>query len=410
MLLAGIAVVCASGQTQTPIFSTGQAARLVVGQVNFTAGNYGATNLLLGSPSGLAYSNGVLWVVDSNRLGGTPNNNRVLRFSDVATYPSPTEDPTIPGSTCGVCRGQASLVLGQPDFISSNFTLTQTGMRSPTAVATDGNVVAVADTDNNRALIWLSPPRVDGQPADVVVGQPDFTHNTPAVPPTATSLRGPSGVWIAGGKLYVADTQDNRILIYNKIPTTNNAAADVVIGAPNFTTAVQLDLVQSSSVAPTAANMQTPVSVTTDGKRMYVSDLAQNRVLIWNTIPTTNGAPADIALGQQNLTTGISNNSYTVTANATLDANNNPEGVKCRSCATSECRLRREPGSDGQQRRRQCRHHNLPRAMRLDDVVTPLRALRWHPALCGRRRRQRSHSGLQFDPDAKRPAGGRNTG
>jgi uncharacterized protein (TIGR03437 family) len=337
ILWAGFAAVCASGQTQTPVFSTGQAARLVIGQQNFTAGNYGATSSLLGSPSGLAYANGVLWVVDANRLGGTPNNNRVLRFSDVATYPGPTEDPTITGSLCGVCRGQASLVLGQPDFISNNATLTSTGLRSPTAIATDGNIVAVSDTDNNRVLIWLSYPKVDGQPADVVIGQPDFTHNATSSPPTATSLRGPEGVWIANGKLYVADTEDNRVLIYNKIPTTNNVAADVVIGAPNFTTPVQLDLTQNTTTA-TASNVQTPVSVSTDSTgHMYVADLAQNRLLIWNTIPTTNGAPADVALGQIDLTTSISNNSFTEGATPTLDCDGNPENevtpVMCQSNA-----------------------------------------------------------------------------
>jgi hypothetical protein len=155
---AALAAVCATAQTPspTPGFSTGQAARLVIGQSNFTAGNYGATSQLLGTPSGLAYANGVLWVADANRIGGTPDNNRVLRFSDVATYPSPSEDPVIPGTLCGVCRGNASLVLGQPDFVSSNYSLTPSGMRNPQAIATDGNVVAVADTDNNRVLIWRS--------------------------------------------------------------------------------------------------------------------------------------------------------------------------------------------------------------------------------------------------------------
>ena len=342
MLWAGLAV-CASGQTQTPGFSTGQAARLVIGQANFTAGNFGATNSLLGSPSGLAYANGVLWVVDANRLGGSPNNNRVLRFSDVGTYPGPTQDPTIPGSLCGVCRGAASLVLGQPDFVSNNFTLSATGLRSPNAIATaeiNGNtIVAVADTDNNRILIWLKMPQANGQPADVVIGQPDFLHNATAVPPTATSLRGPTGLWIDkknGGKLYVADTQDNRVLIYNQIPTKNNAAADVVIGQPNFTSFVQPDLTQKNAT-PTASNLQSPVSVTTDGTHMYVTDLAQNRVLIWNTIPTTNGAPADVAVGQLDLITAISNNSYTVAANETLDCDGNPTSgvtpVMCQSNA-----------------------------------------------------------------------------
>ena len=173
----------------------------------------------------------------------------------------------------------------------------------------------------------------------MVIGQPDFTHNATSVPPTATSLRGPTGVWLAGGKLFVADTQDNRILIYNKIPTTNNAAADVVIGQPNFTSFVQPDLTQKNAT-PTANNMQTPVSVTTDGTRMFVADLAQNRVLIWNTIPTTNGAPADIALGQPDLTTAISNNSFTIT-DATLDANNNPKGVAARDVPVRTLRTRR---------------------------------------------------------------------
>jgi len=330
--MAGFAAVCASGQTPpplspAPVFTTGQAARLVIGQVNFTTGNFGATNTLLGSPSGIAYANGVLWVADSNRLGATPDNNRVLRFGDAGTYPTPTQDPTIIGSTCGVCRGQADMVLGQPDFVSTNAAIppTATGMRNPTGIATDGNVVAVADTDNNRILIWLSMPKVNGQPADVVIGQADFSHNATSVPPTATSLRGPTGVWIAGGKLYVADTQDNRVLVYNKIPTTNHVAADLVVGQPNFTSFVQPDLTQSSAT-PAANNMQDPVSVTTDGTRMYVADLGQSRVLIFNTIPTANGASADVAVGQPDLVSAADNNSYTVT-DATVDADNAPEDI-----------------------------------------------------------------------------------
>ena len=334
IMTAGCAAVCASGQTQVQNFSTGQAARLVIGQPNFTDDNYGASNTLLGSPSGLAYANGTLWVNDANRLSGLPSNNRVLRFTDLATYPGPVQDPTIIGGTCGVCRGVANLVLGQPDFISTDPTLTRTGMRNPTGIATDGNIVAVADTDNNRVLIWLSAPRANGQPADVVIGQPDFVHNSTAIPPTATSLRGPEGLWIAGGKLYVADTQDNRILIYNKIPTTNHAAADLVIGQPNFTSFVQPDLTQNVNATPAPNNMQNPVSVTTDATHMYVADLGQSRVLIFDTIPTTNGASADVAVGQPDFVSAEDNNSYTIT-NSTLDSDNNPEGVSPVLCTSN---------------------------------------------------------------------------
>jgi uncharacterized protein (TIGR03437 family) len=332
-LVAGFATLCASGQTSAPTFATGQAARLVVGQTTFTAANYGATNKLLGAPSGIALVNGILWVADSNRLGALPSNNRVLRFDDVSTYPAPTDIPALFNTLCQVCRGAASLVLGQPDYVSGDLALSATGMRNPTAIASDGTVLVIADTDNNRLLIWRNLPRANGQPADIVVGQPNFVSAKTSVPPTATSLRGPTGVWIANGKLFVADTQDNRVLIYNSIPATNNVAADVVIGQASFTSFVQPDLTQNTAT-PAPNNMQAPVSVTTDGQRMYVADLGQNRVLIWNTIPTTNGAPADVAVGQPNLTSAIPNYADDTTGD-TFDADNNPIGAKPVLCQSN---------------------------------------------------------------------------
>ena len=193
----------------------------------------------------------------------------------------------------------------------------------------------MADTDNNRVLIWNSLPHSNGQPADVVIGQPDFNHNGTSVPPSQTSLRGPQGVWLWNGKLFVADSQDNRVLIYNKVPTSNNAPADVVIGQPNFTAFVQPDL--TATQPNTAANnMQTPVAVSTDGTHLFVADLGQNRVLIFNSIPTSNGASADVALGQPDLVSARENNSFTIT-NSSLDSDNNPLGeasVLCQSNGT----------------------------------------------------------------------------
>ncbi len=99
-------------------------------------------------------------------------------------------------------------------------------------------------------------------------------------------MRGPQGVWIQNGKLYVADTQNNRVLIFNKIPTSNGAAADVVLGQPNMTTFVEPDLTQQTNNA-TASLLLNPVSVTSDGVHLFVTDLGYNRVLIWNSIPST---------------------------------------------------------------------------------------------------------------------------
>ena len=159
-------------------------------------------------------------------------------------------------------------------------------------MASDGVHLAVADTDHNRVLIWNHIPTNNNTPADVVVGQPDFVTSSalPGNLPNANSMRGPQGVWIQNGKLFVADTQNNRVLIYNKIPTANGVAADVVLGAPNFTTFVNPDISQQTTSA-TASNMLNPVSVTSDGTRLFVSDLGYNRVLIWNTFPPPTGLP-----------------------------------------------------------------------------------------------------------------------
>ena len=89
---------------------------------------------------------------------------------------------------------------------------------SPPRWLPDGTHLAVADTSNNRVLIWNTIPTQADQPADVVVGQKDFSSLKPVVA-DATSLRAPQGVWLSGGKLYVADTLNNRIMIWNTIPT-----------------------------------------------------------------------------------------------------------------------------------------------------------------------------------------------
>jgi uncharacterized protein (TIGR03437 family) len=299
-------------------FTNGQAARLVIGQTTFTSQDPNSSDTIVGGVSGLAFGADTLFVVDSNRVGAGPINHRVLMFKGASSqFPSPTAQLDY-SRKCPACVGQANVVLGQPDFTTTteNVAATASALRQPTAVATDGVHVVVADTNHNRVLIWNRIPTGNNQPADVVLGEPNFTTATlPAGnTPTAASMRGPQGVWIQNGKLYVADTQNNRVLIFNTIPTTNGASADVVLGAPNFTTFVQPDLTQQTSNV-TASIVLNPVSVTSDGTRLFVTDLGYNRVLVWNSIPSSNGAAADFALGQPDLVSSTANNAFTTDAN-----------------------------------------------------------------------------------------------
>lgn len=321
-------------------FLNGQAARAVIGQPHFTAqlpGPASATfpgNMLLGAVSGLAWSNGVLVVADASpfRVGADPQNNRVLIYYNLfgAGDPNSTTGPTqLPPATaepvpnnnspywwCPVCGGRADVVVGQTDFNGTGFATGASRLRTPTAVATDGVRLAIADTDNNRVLLWNHLPTSNGQAADVVLGQQDFNTVTPntgtanVLIPAANTLRGPEGVWIQGNQLFVADTMNNRVLIWNNWPAGNGQAASVVLGQPDFSTQTEGDLTKGTPKA-SATNMLNPVSVTSDGTRVFVADLGQNRVLIWNSIPTQNQAPANVALGQLDMTTSVPDYGFT---------------------------------------------------------------------------------------------------
>ena len=87
----------------------------------------------------------------------------------------------------------------------------------PTAVATAGNQLFVMDFDNSRVLIWNKLPTKTNTPADVVVGQADF--NAEIQTTTQSGLDRPeTGLFVAGGKLFVSDRNNNRVMIWNKIP------------------------------------------------------------------------------------------------------------------------------------------------------------------------------------------------
>lgn len=323
-------------------FSSGQAARALIGQTNFTSTQPGATASLIGGISGIAYGADTLFVADSNHFGsfgapdgnGNPgqNNNRVLMFGGLSNaVPQPTANFALTSNSCAICVGSASLVLGQPDFSSTNYAISSTGMRAPTGVATDGKVLAVADSDNNRVLIWHTIPTSMDQPADVVVGQPNFT--SVAVATTAKSLVGPESVWIQNGKMFVADTSNHRVLIYNSIPTANGVAADVVLGQANFTTT--FDPAKLTSIVASPTNMISPTGVSSDGIHLFVVDLGQNRVLIWNKIPTSNNTPADVEIGQPDMVSNLSDNSYLTPANVTQDAIGYNEGLTSVLCQST---------------------------------------------------------------------------
>jgi hypothetical protein len=84
-------------------------------------------------------------------------------------------------------------------------------------VATRGSELVVADTSNNRILRWLDSPRSGiGGPADAVLAQPDMDANGEnrwdAV--LDDSLCWPYGLSLSGDLLAVADSGNNRVVFW----------------------------------------------------------------------------------------------------------------------------------------------------------------------------------------------------
>lgn len=190
-------------------------------------------------------------------------------------------------------------VLGQSNFSSANANdpvLSATTLSLPQGVFSDGTRLYIADGGNNRVLVWNSLPITNGQAADFALGQPDLDSNVGGT--TAITMSSPTGVYSTGSQLFVVDKGNNRVLVWNTIPTMSGEAADFALGQPG--------LLSGSSNNPTfgASSMNQPVRVLSDGSRLFVTDTNNHRVLVWNIIPTSAAAiAAHFVLGQTNLTT-----------------------------------------------------------------------------------------------------------
>ena len=282
LLLAGLTAARALGSTGST------AADRVLGQADFF---HNAPNTI--DPASM--NTGDHLAVD---LSVTPNriyvadegNSRVLGYKDVTTLAN---------------GGPADLVIGQPDFFSAGCNNGGVNARSlcvPKGVAVDslGNLY-VGDNGNNRVLSYSTPfaacssfPCVGG-PASSVWGQGgNFTSNAcnnGGSRPSARSLCNPTGIKVDGlFNLYIADSNNNRVLEYNSLSRT----ANVVFGqGGDFTTR------DSNKGGVSANSLFNPDGVALDSAgHLYVSDFNNSRVLEYDT-PLSN-TTANRVFGQLN--------------------------------------------------------------------------------------------------------------
>lgn len=295
---------------------TDKPASLVLGQADFVQGsanrgNSAPTANTLALPLGVAQGpNGELFVTDSE-------NCRALRF-----------DPPFSNGM------DASLVLGEPDFVTRNCfsgtTANASSLSHPGAVALDDQGdLWVADGFDSRVLEYV-PPFSNGMAATLVIGQtttgasqgcnqifggPPHFAGTRA---TSSTLCVPAGLsFDSAGDLWIADFANNRVLEFVP-PFSTGMSASLKLGSFITNTPNECEFI-ISPCGPTASKLFFPTATAFDSRGdLWVADSGNNRVLEYQP-PFTTGMNASTVLGEPDFTSG---GTGVVTGNI-----DNPEGL-----------------------------------------------------------------------------------
>jgi uncharacterized protein (TIGR03437 family) len=203
----------------------GAKADIVLGQPDMQTAliNYPANDSTKPNSSGLNRPIGLLVDSQGNLYVADSLNGRVLRFPAPFAYTGGAPEP-------------ADLVLGQQNFTSQIFDATSSTMLAPYGLAFSGvNGLVVSDQGDNRVLYipmtngTFNAGNDNGKAATIVFGQQTF--NGKAAGASTTGMNSPHGVSCdSSGFVYVADSGNNRILIFNDphnptTPTTGDAAS-----------------------------------------------------------------------------------------------------------------------------------------------------------------------------------------
>ena len=249
----------------------------VLGQPNFVSNTAALGQAGLTNPVGLAFDAARGYLFVSQGVGA----NRVTVF-DVNS----------------IVNGENAInVLGQGDFTTGIAATTQAGMNDTYALAFDPgtNYLYVNQISGNRVTVYDTTTIVDGENAIHVIGQVDFTASVAAT--TQDGLNNPRGVALdtVNDRLFIANYGAHRVTVYDISAITDGENAVNVLGQADFVT---------GTATNTQSGMNQPRGLAYDSanQRLFVGQVAANRVTIYDVAAITNGEPAINVLGQATFT------------------------------------------------------------------------------------------------------------
>jgi sugar lactone lactonase YvrE len=277
-------------------FSTNQNASVVLGQSAFNSSSINAGGGATVAANGLSDPDSVAVDASGNLYVADGENSRVLQFKPPFTT-----------------NMNASVVFGQT-AMNQNNCAADTGATASglcgvwlfVAVDGDGDLW-VADSANSRIVEYM-PPFTTGKAATLAIGQsttgalaanPCNEGAGPGSAPTSSTLCFASGqTFDSSGNLWVADTNNNRVLEF-KPPFATGMAASLELGQPSGATAFTTFAINNggSGGNPIASSLFGPVIPLFDARgNLWVADSGNARVLMYAP-PFSNGMNATLELG-----------------------------------------------------------------------------------------------------------------
>ncbi len=149
-------------------------------------------------------------------------------------------------------------------FSGDDSPATTAKLNSPSGVYVNGSAVYVADSGNNRIRQFTV-----GGPISTIAGNGTATFSGDGGTATAASLNAPSGICVdSAGNVYIADTTNNRI---RKITASTGLISTIAgTGAGSFS---------GDGSSSTAASLNSPNGVFVDSAgNVYIADSGNNRI------------------------------------------------------------------------------------------------------------------------------------
>jgi len=257
-------------------------ANFVIGQPDFTS------NATATTQNGFNLDDGGLVFDDANnRLFVSDESNCRVMVFDTTTI------------TNGM---NASNVIGQPDFTTGTCSIAASTLEDPeSTLSYDAarQYLFVPQYVSSRVLVFDVNTITNGEAAIFVIGQDDFTSSTNDTTATRMKLEYVGSAFDpATNYLYISDSNNNRVLVFDTTTITNGMAASYVLGQTNFTN-------DTSGLSVNQLDAPEALAIDAVNKILYVADSDNYRILMFDVSSITNGEDAVSVIGQADFDSAV---------------------------------------------------------------------------------------------------------